>query len=63
VGGDTDTICAITGAVAEAYYGFPEEYIPLLTDLIEVECETREVRIINRFRTRFCSKEVSPACP
>lgn len=25
VGGDTDTICAITGALAEAYYGVPED--------------------------------------
>lgn len=24
VGGDTDTLCAITGAIAEAYYGVPE---------------------------------------
>lgn len=25
VGGDTDTLCAITGALAEAYYGVPDE--------------------------------------
>ena len=25
IGGDTDTICAITGGIAEAYYGVPDE--------------------------------------
>lgn len=46
IGGDSDTIGAITGAVAEAYYGIPEEikekakiYIPedLLQMVIELE--------------------------
>jgi len=41
IGGDSDTIAAITGAIAEAYYGVPEElrvkamgYIP--EDLAEI---------------------------
>ncbi len=41
IGGDSDTIAAITGAVAEAYYGIPEEmiqtarkYVP--EDLLEI---------------------------
>lgn len=46
IGGDSDTIGAITGAVAEAYYGIPDEileqtktYIPeeLLTKVLELE--------------------------
>ena len=46
IGGDSDTIGAITGAVAEAYYGIPEEilektktYIPeeLLQKVLELE--------------------------
>ena len=46
IGGDSDTIGAITGAVAEAYYGIPEElkekaktYIPeeLLKKVVELE--------------------------
>ena len=27
IGGDTDTLCAIAGAIAEAYWGIPEELI------------------------------------
>ena len=27
IGGDSDTIAAIAGGIAEAYYGVPEEYI------------------------------------
>ena len=26
IGGDTDTLCAISGAIAEAYYGEPEKH-------------------------------------
>ena len=33
IGGDTDTLAAITGAIAEAYYGVPEE--------LKVECINR----------------------
>ena len=48
IGGDSDTIAAITGSVAEAYYGIPPElidqaktYIPDdLLDIIEL-CETK----------------------
>ncbi len=45
IGGDTDTLCAIAGAIAEAYWGIPEEMIKkvekyLFSDLKEV---------INRF--------------
>ena len=27
IGGDTDTLCAIAGTIAEAYWGIPEEMI------------------------------------
>ena len=26
IGGDTDTLCAITGAIAEAFYGIPKKF-------------------------------------
>ena len=49
LGGDSDTIGAITGGVAEAYYGVPDELrekaLPYLT------CELRE--ILERFETAF----------
>ena len=41
IGGDTDTLCAIAGSVAEAYYGIPEDIGEtaksfLTEDLLEV---------------------------
>ena len=41
IGGDTDTLCAIAGSVAEAYYGIPEDISEtaksfLTYDLLEV---------------------------
>lgn len=52
IGGDTDTIAAIAGGIAEAYYGVPKEYQEKLqgylpTDLME---------IVEAFRTRFMSE-------
>ena len=48
-GGDTDTMAAITGSIAGAYYGIPRE----------IECRTRSyldeylLGIIDRFRRKF----------
>jgi type I restriction enzyme M protein len=56
LGGDTDTVCSVTGAVAEAFYGFPEEYRPTLEAHLEVCCELREQEIVSRFRACFCEK-------
>lgn len=41
IGGDTDTLCAIAGSIAEAYYGIPEDIVGtaksfLTDDLLEV---------------------------
>lgn len=41
IGGDTDTLCAITGAVAEAYYGISPEmrnyaYLYLTEDILKI---------------------------
>ena len=41
IGGDTDTLCAIAGSIAEAYYGIPEDMgntakAFLTEDLLEV---------------------------
>lgn len=35
VGGDSDTIAAMTGAIAEAYYGLPKDAIPEIADLCD----------------------------
>lgn len=52
IGGDSDTLAAITGAIAEAYYGIPEklrmqarEYVP--EDLLE---------IVDRFEEKYPAK-------
>ncbi|MBR4195696.1 MAG: ADP-ribosylglycohydrolase family protein [Synergistaceae bacterium] len=43
LGGDSDTLAAVTGAVAEAFYGVPEEIetliLPLLDDSMKFELE------------------------
>lgn len=52
IGGDSDTLAAITGSIAEAYYGVPmhlkvqargylDEYLLHLVDLIDPICEKR----------------------
>ena len=46
IGGDSDTIAAITGAVAEGYYGIPEE----LQETALSYLDERILRIAERFR-------------
>ena len=52
VGGDSDTIAAMTGAVAEAFYGVPEEMICSAIDYLD-SCE---MEILYFFEKRFPSK-------
>ena len=35
IGGDSDTIAAIAGGIAEAYYGIPEEYIKKTREILD----------------------------
>ena len=50
IGGDSDTLAAITGGIAEAYYGIPKEIEQkALSYLTE---EFREV--VREFRKVFC---------
>ena len=48
LGGDTDTLAAITGSIAEAYYGIPAEIIDKCKEIIP-----KEMR--NVLSRRFCS--------
>ena len=48
LGGDTDTLAAITGSIAEAYYGVPAEIIDRVKEVIPKEM----LEILYR---RFCS--------
>lgn len=49
IGGDSDTIAAITGAVAEAYYGIPED----LRETALSYLDDRLLDIVERFEGRF----------
>ena len=52
VGGDSDTIAAITGSVAEAYYGVPEGIIFSLLDFLD----SWEMEILYFFEKKYPSK-------
>jgi type I restriction enzyme M protein len=44
IGGDTDTLCAIAGAVAEAFWGVPEDITELASRFIPDDIEDVYVR-------------------
>ncbi len=50
IGGDSDTIAAITGGIAEAYYGIPEE----LRERELTFMDPRQREILNAFEERYC---------
>ncbi len=52
VGGDSDTIAAITGSIAEAYYGVPEGIIDSVLDYFD----GREMEILYYFEKKYPSK-------
>jgi type I restriction enzyme M protein len=49
IGGDSDTLAAITGAVAEAYYGIPDE----LQETALSYLDERLLNIVERFKDKF----------
>ena len=54
IGGDSDTIGAITGSVAEAFYGMPDKLRMAVERQIMEHCDTEEADIIHEFVRRFC---------
>ncbi|HHW95443.1 MAG TPA: hypothetical protein GX736_05920 [Mogibacterium sp.] len=52
VGGDSDTIAAMTGSIAEAFYGVPEETIDSAIDFLD----GREMEILYYFEKEYPSK-------
>lgn len=48
IGGDSDTLAAITGGIAEAYYGIP----PHLEKIARTYLDERLLRILNHFQSR-----------
>ena len=53
IGGDSDTIAAITGGIAEAYYGIPEEIRGCVMDYIR---EEPMMKIIKEFEEKYPPK-------
>ena len=49
IGGDSDTIGAITGGIAEAYYGIPAEIRKLALTFFDV----RQLKIITAFEAKY----------
>ena len=49
IGGDSDTLAAITGAVAEAYYGMSEEQI----EAVKSRLDPPLLKILNDFKNAF----------
>ena len=53
LGGDTDTLAAMTGAIASAYYGVPLQLIEKASQFLD----KRIIGIITEFRRRFQKKD------
>ena len=49
IGGDSDTIAAIAGGIAEAYYGIPAGIRKLALTFLDV----RQLEILNQFETKY----------
>ena len=59
LGGDSDTLAAITGSIAEAYYGVPQELRDHIKRIIYYSCELEERDIVSRFR-KFMAPDEAP---
>lgn len=57
VGGDSDTLTAITGAVAEAYYGMPDHFTQMTNRALLDGLREEEMKIVEDFRAEFCTLE------
>lgn len=55
LGGDTDTLAAITGSVAEAYYGVPQNTREQASSFLD-ERLFRLFKILQNFEDRYSSK-------
>lgn len=55
VGGDSDTIAAMTGSVAEAYYGVPQALVRSVSGYLDA----RQTEILRHFEKCFPSKAIA----
>jgi len=53
LGGDSDTVAAITGAIAEAYYGIPDEMREHIKRVIKTTCWQEEIDMVRKFRHMY----------
>ena len=67
IGGDSDTIAAITGSIAEAFYGIPEDIRKQAISQFRLACKTQYLyatvqndpdllAIVEAFEQRYCAK-------
>ena len=49
IGGDSDTIAAITGGIAEAYYGIPADIRKLALTFLD----TKQLEVLNAFESKY----------
>lgn len=57
LGGDSDTLTAITGSIAEAFYGMPDKHIGMTTRALMTSLRQEELKIVEDFRNEFCNTE------
>lgn len=57
LGGDSDTLTAITGSIAEAYYGMPENLIGMTKRALFEGLREDEMEIVDDFRAEFCTPD------
>lgn len=53
LGGDSDTLADITGAIAEAFYGMPDKLRGAVIRQIREHCDQEEADIVEEFTSKF----------
>lgn len=56
IGGDSDTIAAITGVIAGVYYGIPRNFIKKAMNFFDVNYDLDLMEIINNFEEKYPTK-------
>lgn len=56
LGGDSDTLAAITGSIAEAYYGVPEKIRADMKQFLHRDMQSDEIESIEKFHKIYITK-------
>lgn len=54
-GGDSDTLACMAGAIAEAYYGIPDDWKEKAMNIIRQQLKVDDVLFVYEFHQRYCS--------